>query len=401
MMNNYNIVTLLLWAIILIHSASAEVVPFLDQGFMFDYTPKDQPIQIPVTQQCETIHLEWGRSTATGPNPVAPYSFQVYTSTYILPFIIDAGSSLSFDWPVPFAPGTQYQICMSDSQGTTGGCQAMYSVVQNTTTQTPSCQNMTFAPQMDIVGTVAGGGPLSQYGFIDQCTDVSITPKNGTPPFTLTVAPALHPPYIITSNTLDPIVWTVSMSRGMPFFMSLVSSDGFMWQNGPMHSGGNGPTDCLAPGTVPTAKARAVAAGAGVGGAFATALLIAAAVVFWRYREHRRDGPLNLSNTIDPLGIIGKPARWGTSNPESAPYPGLSTSNPFDDRTRLRSDADPFTHSSSDGPARRARSQVYVVHQDAGRAEVAEVVDLPPGYIASEQEQGSDVPPPLPEKSGR
>ena len=99
---------------------------------------------------------------------------------------------------------------------------------------------------MDIIGTVQNG-PISQFGWVDQvwffvvwffraseknipvkCTDISIQPQNGTPPYTLTVryvtilhivvnltspqvAPSLHPPYNLTSDSMHPINWTVSL----------------------------------------------------------------------------------------------------------------------------------------------------------------------------------------------
>ncbi|KAJ6626641.1 hypothetical protein B0H10DRAFT_506409 [Mycena sp. CBHHK59/15] len=224
----------------------AKYVPLLQPGFFFDYNIVSQPVPIPITQQCETIHITWGRRNAIGPNPVAPYSLVVYTSTFITPFTIAAGDGLSFDWQVPFAPGTQYQICMWDKNGVPGGCQAMYTMVTNTTVSTPTCQNVTFPSLLSVNATVPSG-PMSQYGFIDQCTDLYVAPITGKPPFTLTVAPALHPPYNITSDTMDPIDWT---SWSFPFFLSLVSSDGLMWANGPLHAGGFGPSDCLAPGTM-------------------------------------------------------------------------------------------------------------------------------------------------------
>lgn len=31
----------------------------------------------------------------------------------------------------------------------------------------------------------------------------------------------------------------------MPFFISLVDSEGISWATGPLHSAGNGPTNCL------------------------------------------------------------------------------------------------------------------------------------------------------------
>ncbi|EJD04252.1 uncharacterized protein FOMMEDRAFT_19513, partial [Fomitiporia mediterranea MF3/22] len=112
----------------------------------------------------------------------------------------------------------------------------------------PVCQNLTFPAGILDVDAQDHTGPLSQYGFVDQCTDISITPKNGTPPFTLTVAPALHPPWNITSNDMSPINWTVQLSWASPFFISLVDANGQTWANGPLHSGGEGPTDCLALG---------------------------------------------------------------------------------------------------------------------------------------------------------
>ncbi|KAJ7510862.1 hypothetical protein B0H11DRAFT_2215600 [Mycena galericulata] len=346
-------------------TARAEYVPFLLPGFFFDYNIATQPVAIPITEQCQTIHLEWGRQAATGPNPVAPYSMVVYTSTFITPFTIDAGDSLSFDWDVPFAPGTQYQICMWDKNGVPGGCQAMYTVIQNSTAATPTCQNVTFPTQLNVEATVPGG-PMSQYGFINQCTDLTLTPKSGKPPFTLTVAPALHPPYNITSDSMDPIDWTVSLSWSFPFFLSLVSSDGQMWSNGPLHAGGPGSNDCLAPGTIPSSKAQALAAGAGVGGAFGAAILAALATfLYLRYRSRpakidafdteARDNGANIQPRFSRTRT--EPLSWTT----------------FSDR-------------SSQGDTEIPRSRTYVLHHDAGQAPVtvitdtAEVVELPPQY---------------------
>ncbi|PBK94728.1 hypothetical protein ARMGADRAFT_927350 [Armillaria gallica] len=123
----------------------------------------------------------------------------------------------------------------------------MYTMIPNSNGTDVCCPNVT-SPVLSANVTVSQpSGPMSQYGFINQCTDVSVTPNEGMPPFTLTIAPAFHPPYNLTSNTMDPITWT---SRAMPFFMSMVSSEGNIWVNGPLHVGAFGPTDCLAPGTV-------------------------------------------------------------------------------------------------------------------------------------------------------
>lgn len=59
----------------------------------------------------------------------------------------------------------------------------------------------------------------------------------------LQIAPALHPPYIISSG--GAMNWTVSLSWGTPFFISVADSGGKLWATGLLHSGGPGTTDCL------------------------------------------------------------------------------------------------------------------------------------------------------------
>ncbi|KAJ7739243.1 hypothetical protein DFH07DRAFT_983737 [Mycena maculata] len=357
----------------LVATGRAKYVPLLQPGFFFDYNIASQPVPIPITEQCETIRMTWGREGALGPNPVAPYSMVVYTSTFITPFTIATGDGLSFDWDVPFAPGTQYQICMWDSQGTPGGCQAMYTVVQNSTVATPTCQNITFPTLLDVTATQAvPAGPMSQYGFINQCTDLYVTPKSGKPPFTLTVAPALHPPFNITSDNMDPIDWTVSLSWAFPFFLSLVSSDGQMWSNGPLHAGGPGTNDCLAPGTISNSKAQAIAAGAGIGGAFGAAIVGAlGAFLYLRYR-YQQPKIEAFDSEAHSEATFNRPWMHDRSNSD-APTEPLSWTTVSD-------------RHSSQMPFSPPRGRAYVLHHDAGQAPVTvitdatEVVELPPRY---------------------
>ncbi|KAF9070832.1 hypothetical protein BDP27DRAFT_1323081 [Rhodocollybia butyracea] len=362
-----------------------EVVPFIEPGFFFSYG------SIPVTEQCETIRLVWGRQSAIGQNPVAPYSMQILTSSFIFPFIVDVGvggdagdGNLFFDFTVPFAPGTQYQICMYDSNGIPGGCQFIFTMIQNSTVTNPTCQNMTFPAQvLDIKGTVDGGA-LSQTGFINQCDDVSIKPLNGTPPFTLTISPPNHPPYNITSNSMDPIVWTVSLSRAMPFFMSLVSSEGLLWANGPMGVGSSNIDICLAPDALLATKAHAIAAGAGVGGLFGGFLLVGVAFLVRRYLPRGKRDSI-ITPWIEQM---------------DGPIHKLST-NPTVRSTTQTSDV------STLYPGQSA-SQLFIRHQDGGRIlstfEVQEtmggVVELPPTYShgAGRAEGSNSWPRPLLEK---
>ncbi|KAJ7214796.1 hypothetical protein GGX14DRAFT_443192 [Mycena pura] len=329
----------------LVRPGLAEVVPLLQPGFFFDYNIATQPVPIPITGL--SFSVRWRREGATGPSAVAPYSMVVYASTFITPFTIAMGSGLSFDWQVPFAPGTQW-----DANGVPGGCQAMYTVVQNSTVTQPSCQNVTFPALLDVEATVPGG-PMSQYGFINQCTDLFVRPKSGKPPYTLTVAPALHPPFNITSDGMDPIDWTVSLSWAFPFFLSLQSSDGKLWSNGPLHAGGPGSSDCRAP----TSKARATAVGAGLGSAFAAGLLaVLGTLLYLRVRARSAPAPVY---AFDTRGGPGSASAAGTSRAGGA--------------------------SGTSGAGART---TYVLHHDGGSAPVTalrladanEVVELPPRY---------------------
>ncbi|KAF7372773.1 hypothetical protein MSAN_00483000 [Mycena sanguinolenta] len=393
----------------LVATGCTEYVPFLQQGFLFDYNIATQPVPIPITEQCETIHIKWSRQGAIGPNPVAPYSMVVYTSTFITPFTIAMGSGQSFDWVVPFAPGTQYQICMWDSNGVPGGCQAMYTVIQNSTVANPTCQNITFPTLLDVEATVPGG-PMSQYGFIDQCTDLFVTPKSGQPPFTLTVAPALHPPYNITSNSMETIDWTVSLSWSFPFFLSLASADGQLWSNGPLHAGGLGPSDCLAPGTIPSLKAHRIAVGAGFGGAIAAGILAALATLLYsRYRnrkclEHPKIEAFDYRQSLEPTTAqtdsfksintrqtrrYSQPTAISTlSDRRTSQIISPSVRSPQTLSPPLRSSPQvtPTVRSPSQFAPVPPPSRAYVLHHDAGRAPVTvitnaeEVVELPPRY---------------------
>lgn len=269
--------------------------PWMNQGWFFSWDPSWEPTPIPTTAQCDTLEITWQRSTATGPDGVAPYYLQIYTSAYVFPLIIPAGSLPATNFTVPFSPGTQYQICMFDSMGSTGGCQAIYTVypAPNTTAENPpSCANVTFPAQSLNVTSGYSQGTLSQYGWPDQCSDIMVTPQEGTPPFIFTVAPALHPPLNFTSNSMNPVNWTVSLSWGSPFFISVVDSTGLSWAHGPLHSG-EGDTSCLSVGaTIPDTSKTVkvfVAVVAGIAGLVAGGLLTALFGIFFRRFRGRKD----------------------------------------------------------------------------------------------------------------
>ncbi|KAF9033740.1 hypothetical protein BDZ89DRAFT_1062835 [Hymenopellis radicata] len=370
---------------------------FMDQSFFFDYVPNSQTVPVPVTSQCETINISWERTSgSTGPNPSAPYFLQIYTSAFVFPFIVEAGSSLSFDWQVPFGPGTIYQMCMFDKNGYTGGCQAMYTMIANTTVNEPTCANASFPlGPLDIDAQVEDG-PLSMYGWVNQCTDIAITPKNGTPPYILTIAPSSHPPLNITMNDMSTVNWTVDLSWASPFFISVVDSEFNRWSYGPLHSGGNGPTGCLALGDIPASSgvSSGAAAGIGLGGATAGALLgIAVAWFIFRRREHSR---LSQSSSMDHFHSNNSFGHTPRMPMESLSSNATSMSHQYHvEPFRMPGDAPSLTPNDMGGGSTSptaGRGSVYVVHHDGGRAPVTvyhqdgtEVVELPPRYANAEE----------------
>ncbi|KIJ45094.1 hypothetical protein M422DRAFT_67256 [Sphaerobolus stellatus SS14] len=405
------------------------------QSWFFDWDAPGSLFPVPVTAQCETIHITWQRGSATGPDGVSPYYLQIYTSNYAFPFILPAGPDPKADVTIPFAPGTLYQICMFDSNGNNGGCQDVYTVYANPNTTT-TCSNFTMPTNTLSAKLESPAGPLSPYGWIPSCTDLSVTPQSGTPPFTLTIAPSLHPPLNITSNDMSPIKWTVSLSWSSSFFVSLVDAKGITWSAGLLHSG-SGDTSCLSgSGSNKLGISVGATVGAAVGGLLVgTALSILFMLLVFRRRNSarpmkRRISGMHLGESEDHIepyrfprtssALSSPPAVDGTTFP--SPVHISSTSHPGKHRSRMPSeytsasvhtlgeehevDHDAFTSSASgngedpgtllqltpvirrpesgiNGMQTHSRNpsrspsiagelnQVYVIHHDSGRAPVS------------------------------
>jgi len=280
-------------------------------------------------------------------------------------------------------------------------------------------------------------GTLSMYGWANSCSDIRVTPLGGNPPFTFTVAPALHPPLNITSHDMSPINWTVALSWASPFFVSLVDADGLSWSNGPIHSG-DGQTDCLSAGLENSHSPVGITVGAALGGAVLGGLI----TIMIAYFMMRRTPPAARAPSITSSVEIHPYTYLSTSSPPTSATPtfshhqqlsisstkqqlqtaphrsGTSTTTlgqeygvePFNyDRARestgqpqirhsasvasmapnlpVEANADSDTHSRSTSAPQEGGSQVYVIHHDSGRAPVSvitspgtEVVELPPGY---------------------
>lgn len=209
----------------------------------------------------------------------------------------------------------------------------------------------------------------------------------------------------------------------MQFWISLTDAKGASWAFGPLHSGGNGPTDCLhlagdslmcvktlvfsvfthdvafvrvqpnvsAPHNVSVGATVGIAIGALVFGVIFTLLL----QWLWGYR--RRYYKTNeTDNEVEPT-MQATPFQSGIE-----PYPIAA----------IRAQELAEAGSNEENPVMTERnndSQVYVVHHDAGGAPVTiftagrDVQELPPHYTmtSSSEPQTSNTPSTSLDSSGR
>ena len=86
-------------------------------------------------------------------------------------------------------------------------------------------------------------GDLASNGWPLSCTDIRVTPLNGTAPYSLLVAPAYHPPLEFQGN--GAMNYTVRLSHGQAFMLGLFDSAGNSWAYGPLHAGHNDNVQCL------------------------------------------------------------------------------------------------------------------------------------------------------------
>jgi len=224
--------------------------------------------------------------------------------------------------------------------------------------------------------------------------------------------------------------WTVSLSWASPFFISVTDALGNSWANGPLHSGGNGPTTCLSgsSNTPPIdSSTTGIAVGAGVGGLVVGALAgMVSAYIFMKGRQRKaRDHFVDITSGSPTAAYFDPPTSGSSSHYRAVPSTPLADSSfgssnrsstntmlnpltrppahyqiepfvvPFEDGTLMPPVRKPNSGSIAPAPPTEshagASSQVYVVHHDGGRPPVTvyhqdgtEVVELPPRYIGSD-----------------
>ncbi|KAL1708874.1 hypothetical protein EV121DRAFT_276824 [Schizophyllum commune] len=408
----------LLWFALCASALASEVVlKVAEQSWIFGFFDESfsETKTFPVYEQCETMYVRWSRTS--GSSGTAPYSFLIYTAyvkrqrissfaTYDLPFFLDVGNGPSYNFTIPFAPGTEMLMCMVrtgiplvfDSSGSNGGCSSIINIVPNTTAFDKSCTN-------DTLNWLRG--PL----------DLEAVDGSGSwPPWPGQVASPLLPPYNGSVDEMDTFSWAVNLALGQPFFVSIVDSDFNLWFS-PMAHVGDGRTSCL--------DGRA-----GIGGLVLGLVAgLLAAYLGIRHRKAQQTsekGALNLHG--DSPSSYAQPTPWiDPHTPSTAVTPNNTLSNqpksptkqasqgpgvvyPFTDQRRDSStalsslslspsssafpgtstgatDSTPRALSPADTPRPNGQN-LYVVHHDGGAAPVTvyhgddtRVVELPPRYV--------------------
>ncbi|KAG8827023.1 hypothetical protein FRC19_005991 [Serendipita sp. 401] len=155
----------------------------------------------------------------------------------------------------------------------------------------------------DILGvrmtSIETGGSLSRFGWPARCSDLQFDLEAGveggivgTPPYTLTVAPALRTPVNITFEKT--VRWTIMLDHSHPFFVSIVDSKGVTWSNGPLHAGA-GTLSCFGPPR--PYPWLTLASSLGMSFSFlAIGILLASTICLW----HNRRRPQFIQNVRDP-----------------------------------------------------------------------------------------------------
>ncbi|WWD00600.1 hypothetical protein V866_007535 [Kwoniella sp. B9012] len=308
------------------------------QSFLFGFTSSHQVL--PITPSCPSP-LTLSALTPTNEqtsDPKAPYTMitlvheQLIDSTGIqferlYSASLDVGDmSKVKDVRHPWMNGTQFIACIWGSNGASGGCQDLYTVVPSEDTldayATPNstCRTSNVleswvpaANETLDVEVLGPSGDVSWNAWPASCSDLQINPKNGTPPYTLLVAPAAHPPVNITTSTL-PINYTVRLTHGQAFMLGLYDSSGKSWAFGPLHAGASDDLACLAVATgqqLPEKEEKigvSVLAGS-VAGAFVVGALGAVGLMWFLLGGKKR---LRKSSSEQNLYFDPRPASYST-----------------------------------------------------------------------------------------
>ncbi|RSH92194.1 hypothetical protein EHS25_008609 [Saitozyma podzolica] len=353
------------------------------QAFLFGFTTSS--LILPVTASCPTP-LTLSQLTTTN-NPNAPDPSAPYTMVMLVHEQLEDGAGARYERMYsasmnvgdmsavksinhPWMNGTQFIACMWSANGVSGGCQDLFTVVPSeltadayaTSSSTCRASNVSgswVTPPRDTLNVQVEGqyGNLATNGWPAACSDIRVTPKNGTAPFTLLVAPAFHPPVNITTPSLSSMNYTIRLTHGQAFMIGVYDSAGNSFAFGPLHAGDSNNLGCLQVATGQTmpdvgSKITLSELVGSVTGSFVLGAIGATiAILFLRRKPRPRLGKLHSSDSQQLLESYANPrpsSQRAESTTSTIPKPDFSpdpvTLNSLEARSSLY---DPYL---PDGP---------------------------------------------------
>ncbi|WWC59487.1 uncharacterized protein I303_102043 [Kwoniella dejecticola CBS 10117] len=336
------------------------------QSFLFGFAPQSNLV-LPIVPSCPSP-LTLSPLTPTNAktsDPKAPYTMIALVHEQLMDGkgvqyerLYSAGLDVGDMSKVrniqhPWMNGTQFIACIWGSNGASGGCQDLMTVVPseetfdayaspNSTCRAPDVLESWVTPANETldVEVLGASGDVSWNAWPSTCSDLQINPKNGTPPYTLLVAPAAHPPVNITTSTL-PINYTIRLTHGQAFMLGLYDSSGKSWAFGPLHAGESTDLSCLAVATGQDVPEKETTIGVsalagGIAGAFVAGCL-GAALLMWCLMG--RGKKVRKSSSEQNLYSDPRPASYSTSTnsfigKQLSPGGG-NTVTPYTDSPRL------------------------------------------------------------------
>jgi hypothetical protein len=134
-----------------------------------------------------------------------------------------------------------------------------------------------------------------------------VTPKNGTAPYTLLIAPAFHPPVNITASSMTSMNYTIRVTHGQAFMIGVYDSAGNSFAFGPLHSGDSDDLSCLQVATGQSLQTTSQITGGALAGAVVGAFMIGAigaAAILWAWGKKLEKKLRNVSQSRSSHGPI-------------------------------------------------------------------------------------------------
>ncbi|KAG8871278.1 hypothetical protein FRB97_008826 [Tulasnella sp. 331] len=165
--------------------------------------------------RCRVLNITFTPRPSAVPAPVPPYELILSLANHA-PFVVNAGSSGNFLWPVNLDIGGPYLLSMYDSAGATGGTGPAFNVVADTNNTSAHCP---------VAGLQSSTLNFNVGGSQVQCGTVPITLSGGTPPYVVSLVAEDYPPKR-ASFAAGNIDWIIDIKAGINAYFTATDSIG-------------------------------------------------------------------------------------------------------------------------------------------------------------------------------